>query len=92
MEYVGQVEKDPDAVLDYAIDWSEWLATGETINTSTWTTPAGITEDSESETGTVATIWLSGGTAGEDYEAENEIVTTDARTDNRTILIMCRER
>lgn len=92
MVYLGQAEKDPDAVLDFAIDWSDWLAAGETIATSAWTTPAGITEDSETETGTVATIWLSGGTDGEDYEATNEIVTTDARTDNRTLLIMCRER
>ncbi len=92
MEYVGQAEKDPDGVLDFAINWAPWLATGETIATSTWTTPAGITEDSEGETGTVATIWLSGGTDGEDYEAVNKIVTTDVRKPVRTLLIMVRRR
>lgn len=92
MGYIGQADKGPDEVLDYAANWGDWLATGETITTSTWTTPAGITEDSESETNTVATIWLSGGTVDEDYEVANTIVTSDARTAKRTILIMCRER
>ena len=27
--------KDPDAVLDYSVDWSKWLA-GDQIETSTW--------------------------------------------------------
>jgi hypothetical protein len=83
--------KDPDAVLDYAIDWSDWLGS-DTISTSTWTVPTGITEDSESETTTVATIWLSGGTAGVKYDLVNEIVTAGSRTANRTIRIDVRER
>jgi len=40
--------KDPDAVLDYGFDWSDWLADGETISTSTWTVETGITKDSDS--------------------------------------------
>ena len=27
--------KDPDAVLDYSVDWSLWLA-GDTISSSEW--------------------------------------------------------
>ena len=27
--------KDPDAVLDYSVDWSKWLA-GDQIQTSAW--------------------------------------------------------
>jgi hypothetical protein len=83
--------KDPDAVLDYQVDWSSWLDT-DTISTSVWTVPAGITEDSESETTTAATIWVSGGTAGTDYDLVNEIVTAGGRTDNRTITIQVREK
>ena len=26
--------KDPDAILDYGFDWSEWLASGEIIASS----------------------------------------------------------
>ena len=28
----NQYLKDPSAVLDYVFDWTEWLATGETID------------------------------------------------------------
>lgn len=31
------VDKDPAAILDYQFDWSQWLASCETILTSTWT-------------------------------------------------------
>jgi hypothetical protein len=85
--------KDPDAVLDFAVNWATWLAAdSDTISTSTWTVPTGITEDSESETTTVATIWLSGGTAGVKYDLVNEIVTAGGRTANRTIRIHVMER
>lgn len=80
------VLKDPAAVLDYGINWATWL-NGDTISTSTWTVPTGITQASESETTTVATIWLSGGTAGEDYLVTNKITTNGGRTDERTIRV-----
>lgn len=88
-------DKDPNAVLDYTIDWSDWLATGESISTSMWTiTPTGLTEDSETEDLTSATIWLSGGTAGTTYTLVNRIVTDNAtpRTEDRTIAIHVKER
>lgn len=78
--------KDPDAVLDYVIDWSTWL-NGDTIATSVWTVPSGITQDSESESSTLATIWLSGGTVGETYQVRNRITTAGGRTEDRTIRI-----
>lgn len=84
--------KDPSAVLDYKWDWSTWLASGETISTSTVTVPAGITKDSQSNTTTTATVWLSGGTLGETYPIVNRVVTSQGRTDERTIQINVRDR
>jgi len=84
--------KDPDAVLDYTVDWSDWLATSEVISTSAWSVGAGITQDSSVKTDTTAIVWLSGGTAGTDYQATNRITTDGGRTDDRTITIMVRER
>jgi hypothetical protein len=85
-------EKDPNAVLDYVIDWgSKWLEAGDEISTSIWTVPTGITKDSDSKTTTTTTIWLSGGTDGESYDIVNRIVTTGGRTDDRTITIIVRE-
>lgn len=84
--------KDPNAVLDFQIDWSDWLAAGETISTSSWTVPSGITRDSDSENNTAATIWLSGGTAGTNYDCINRIVTSAGRTDDRTLRVRCKDR
>jgi len=84
-------DKDPSAVLDYQFDWSAWLGT-DTIASSTWTVPTGITKDSSSNTTTTATVWLSGGTADTNYECANTIVTASARTDQRTLTIRCREK
>lgn len=83
--------KDPDAVLDYVIDWSDWLDS-DTISTSDWTVETGITEDSDSNTTTTATIWLSGGTVNDRYIVTNRIVTVGGRTDDRSISIYVREK
>ena len=82
--------KDPEAVLDYEINWTDWL-NGDTISTSAWTVPSGLTEDSNSKTTTHAKVWLSSGTAGQTYAVGNKIVTTGLRTDERTIYIECKE-
>lgn len=92
MGYFKRITKDPNAVLDYQFDWSEWLAASETINTSTWTADSGITVDSETETTTTATVWLSGGTAGSIYNVVNRIVTNQNRTDDRTLNVVCEQR
>jgi len=82
---VKPYEKDPQANLDYQVDWSDWLGSTDTISTSTWTVPDGIVEESDSNTTTTATIWVSGGTLGETYDLVNHIVTTEGREDDRTI-------
>jgi hypothetical protein len=89
---MARYNKDPDAVLDYGFDWSDWLATGETISTSAWTVSTGITEDSDENTTTETKVWLSGGTAGNTYTAANKIVTSAGRTDERTHHIYVRQR
>jgi len=83
--------KDPDAVLDYAVDWSRWLA-GDEIVTSEWTVPSGLTKVSDSKTTTKATVWLSGGTAGQSYTVTNRITTTGGRTEERSFAIRIEER
>lgn len=79
--------KDPNSVLDYTVDWTSWLSTSETISTSTWVVPAGITQSSASNTTTSATIFLSGGTASTTYKVVNRITTNQSRTDDRTLEI-----
>jgi hypothetical protein len=84
--------KDPDAVLDYSIDWSTWLQTGDEIASATWTVPTGIVLDSQDESTTRTVAWLSSGTAGVNYDLGCLITTTSGRLDERTITIKVRER
>ncbi|HHB12214.1 MAG TPA: hypothetical protein ENK62_03330 [Chromatiales bacterium] len=83
--------KDPDSTLDYVIDWSSWLGS-DTIASSSWTVPAGLTMTSESNTTTTATVWLSGGSAGSSYQVTNRITTAAGRVDERSITIEVQER
>lgn len=86
--------KDPDAVLDYQVDWSSWLAEGETLSDHTITADDGITVDSSNitDSNTTVTAWLSGGTAGRKYKVVYRITTTEGRTDDRTISLVVRNR
>lgn len=68
--------KDPDSVLDYQYDWSEWLVSGETILTSTWLTDDVFDIDADTAGTTTTTVWLSGGTLGETGVLTNRITTT----------------
>ncbi len=83
--------KDPDAVLDYTIDWGQWL-NSDAIATSEWTVPAGIIAGAESKTDTTTTIWLAGGTSGETYAIENRITTVAGRVQDQPFKITIREK
>jgi hypothetical protein len=84
--------KDPDAVLDYSVDWSKWLA-GDQIETSAWSVsdPA-LEATDESNTTTRTTVWLSGGAVGQSYTVTNCITTTGGRTDERSLVIQVQDR
>ncbi len=90
-ELLATFNKDPTEVLDYTIDW-ETLLDGDTISTSDWAVDTGITQDSESETTTLAIIWVSGGTVDKQYTLTNTIVTAGGRTRVRSIAINVVER
>lgn len=83
--------KDPDAILDYAVDWSRWLA-GDTIAASVWLVPTGLTKVSDSNTATRAIVWLSGGSAGVTYTVTNRITTAAGRTEDRSFAVRVEER
>jgi hypothetical protein len=83
--------KDPDAILDYSVDWTSWLGS-DTISSVVWTVATGLTQVLTSNTGYVATIWLSGGTDGQSYDIICRITTAGGRTDDRTFTIVVRQR
>lgn len=82
-------DKDPDAVLDYFIDWEDWLEPySDTLASATWTLTGGIVEKSSSITDTVATIWLDNDPVldeGTECTATCHIVTAAGREEDQTI-------
>lgn len=97
--------KDPNAILDYAFLWQDWLEETETIVTATVTPTTGITlvsseingspltlETIVHKVGSVVTAWLSGGEAMQTYTVTNRIVTSAGRQDERSFLLKLRER
>ena len=90
------ITKDPNAVLDYTLDWSEWLEPASDTIASVAVAVTGVTLDHTTNNGTSVTIWISGGTVGTRGEARVRITTvsTDARprTDDRTVYFKIKER
>ncbi len=84
-------EIDPDATVDFAINWSSWLD-GDTIVTSVFLLPDGLTEVSSQHTDTVASIFVSGATRCRVYRITNRITTDVGRTMDKTIRVIGRDR
>lgn len=92
------IDKDPEARLDYQLDWSEWLSSGDTIASSTWTAetisgdtdPLNITSDTNSTTTT--TVTLNGGTAGNIYRLYNQITTDGGLIERRFFRLKLTDR
>lgn len=91
---IHEILKAPGSVLDYSIDWSQWLQSDETISTADWSIPDGLTQTSEAQSASLVTTWLSGGAAGADYLVSVTITTSasPARTDTRSFRLLCRAR
>lgn len=71
--------KDPDETLDFSISYADELeGLSDTITSSEWEVPAGITEESSSFTADEAVIFISGGTAGQTYELFNTVTTNNS--------------
>lgn len=88
--------KDPTAVLDYFIDWADWLTEGDSLVTAVWTItgPDSLLVQSTpapSIVGGRAIIWLTGGTLDAKYEVTCHITTAQGREDDRTLLILVRD-
>ena len=86
-----EFEHAPNAKLDYGFDWTAWLASGETVSVSSWTTDT-LTNTSPQNTGTVTSLFVEGGVVGTSYKLVNTITTSVGRVDSRTIRLSCKNR
>jgi hypothetical protein len=94
MSLTWERTKDPDEVVDYELSWADQMtADADTISTSTWTVPAGITKVTSSiiGTNTISKIWFSGGTAGQSYSCLNRVVTAGGRTLDQTVKLKMKD-
>ena len=81
--------KDPQAVLDYRVDWESWLG-ADTMASSAWFISgpdALLVADSSSNSSTATTVWLSGGALYRQYTVTNRVTTSEGRTDDRSITV-----
>lgn len=81
-------DKDPDELIDYALRWWKRLDEGDTIAASEWTAPdEGLTITDNTFTSDTTTVWLSGGTLGEQYDVLNRVTTAGGRVMDQTVRI-----
>lgn len=86
--------KDPQAVLDYSVDWTRDLTPTEIITGSSWTvSPPTMVVQATELNGDITTVWLSGGVAGTRYRVTNTIQTTERSFGaTKTVYINCQNR
>lgn len=83
--------KDPDATLDYAIDWSEWIASGDSLASAVWTVSgadSAVVLSNDAVVGSVATVWVAGGTAGRSYTLNCRVTTNAGGIDDRSVQLI----
>jgi hypothetical protein len=94
-----QILKDPDAVLDYTFDFTDWLdLVSDTINTAVCSIvdapTTGGAVNSSAIVGKKVVAWVSGGTPGKKIALRCRITTNNspARVDDRTVYLKVKER
>ena len=83
--------KHPDSSKWYWLQWDATELDSATISTSSWTLPAGLTQDAVAVSGALVGIRISGGTLGQDYDVVNNITTSSSEDLRETLRIRIRE-
>ena len=88
--------KDPDAALDYSVDWGTEYLSDDVLATSGWAVepvePGGATIASSLFDLLTSTVTIGGGTVGHIYRLTNHVTTTDGRDDSRSIMLRVEKR
>lgn len=89
--------KDPQAVLDYAIDWgAQYLGDGDALADSSWAVLPdevdGVAIVGSTFGDRITTVNVSGGIAGRIYRLANRVVTQSGRVDERSVVLRVESR
>jgi len=94
------IEKDRLATLTYSMDWTEWLAAGQTVTAVTYTitpptynpTPLTISTSGVTGANKITYVKLAAGTAGKIYTVTAAITTDDGSQDRRYFRVKVENR
>jgi hypothetical protein len=88
--------KDPDAVLDYSIDWGAEYLGGDLVADSSWVVdpdePGGVTIAGSDFDATTTTVKAVGGLSGRIYKLVNHVTLESGRVDSRSIVLRVEAR
>jgi hypothetical protein len=94
--WTAQWTKDPQAVMDYAVDWSLWMASGDYLVACAFIPSSaditivsqtiGDTLDGISDANAVA--WIGGGVQGNTYTVTCHVTSANGRQDDRTFSLL----
>lgn len=80
MSILGNFTKQPVDVVDYDIDYSEWLSAQDNVQScDVSVSPAGLTLGQVFVNDPCVKIWVSGGTNGVTYKVTATTTTADGR-------------
>jgi hypothetical protein len=94
------IDKDPQAQMIYTLDWSDWLESGDSVSSATWSAaarrndPTPLVVESNGITGsdTQTYVELSGGQADKTYIVTVTVTTANAIVDRRNFRVNCVNR
>lgn len=82
------ISKDPNAVLDYTFDWTQYLESiSDVIQTVTYQLSQGLTQTRTQHNETQALSYLGAGVLGTTESVTCRITTAAGRVDERTIFL-----
>jgi len=88
--------KDPDAVVDYLIDWGVEYLGDDQLAESVWTVDPdeadGIAVAGSNFDASTSTVNASGGQPGRVYRLVNHVTTALGREDSRSIVVRVEKR
>lgn len=89
---LGIAKKSPGDVLDYDIDYEQWLVEGDVIVTASATTDAADLVVGDVEViPPLVKVWLSGGIAGNSYTVTVTATTAEGRVKEVTFTLRVTE-
>jgi hypothetical protein len=88
--------KDPDAVLDYSVDWGAEYLLDDLIAESQWTVDpvedGGVTVAGSDFDASTAVVKAAGGLPGRLYRLVNQVVLLSGRVDSRSVVLRVEKR